>query len=302
LKRMYLSTMHRIYEAGYPQGEVGYVYCLDWETKQQFRPPIEIVPHQPPEGKSHGSRGITIYSGQLHVATSGNNILVFDLDTFEKKNDIRYPSFKRLHQIKSHDGYLFVVSTGNDKLITIDGMIPAELDLSQAAELLEPHVIQRTREDQWGNDMLHFNSVGWAPNGDEYHVYYNCNMVFNWTQQQIMALNGPLHRPHDLAFTEDGFFVNSSADKACLFFKWNGEIRVVNKNLEVPPPGIPNNTGFTHGLAIGDDILFACGSPTKVCAFEKKEPFNHIHTLHLNDAPNECIYDLVLDPRDWRIQ
>jgi hypothetical protein len=295
--------MHRIYEAGYPQGEIGYVYILDWETKEPLGPPIEIVPHQPPEGKSHGSRGITIHRDQLWVATSGDNILVFDLDTFRFREDIRHPNWKRLHQIKSRqsDGTMHVVSTGNDTLFRMGGPHSTLTDLSTQSELLEPHIIQRTREDQWGNDMLHFNSVGWAPNGDEHHVYYNCNMIFNWTRQQIVALNGPLHRPHDLAFVEDGFFVNSSADKTCLFYKWNGEIRVVNKNLEVPPPGIPNNTGYTHGLAIGDDTLFACASPTKICAFEKVEPFHHIETFHLNNAPNECIYDLVLDPRDWSI-
>jgi len=149
--------------------------------------------------------------------------------------------------------------------------------------------------------MLHFNSIGWAPNGDEYHVYYNARMVFNWTQQKIMAQGGLLHCPHDVLVTNDGFFTCSSTDKALYHFYNNGDIRVVVKNQEVAVPDCPNHAGFTHGIARGDDILFVCSAPTKIQTFKDRHWFNFIEVFHCSGAVNECIYDLTLDPRDWRI-
>lgn len=302
MKRIYLSTMFRLYEAGQPQGELGYVYLIDWETKQQIASPLEIRPLQPPDGKSHGSRGITIHNNKLYVATSGDDILTFSLDDYRHLGRVTHSGFRRLHQIKDRNGQLYVVSTGGDQLYILENNQVVEVrNLKELAPQIEQYVVQRTREDQWGNDMLHFNSVGWTPDGDEIHVYYNTRMVYNYTRRKIVYQGGVLHCPHDIAAVENGMFVNSSANKSCVFLRDDGDIYVINKNLERAPPECPNNIGFMHGLAIGDGMLFACSSPSVMRTFELTKPFHHIETFQVNDALNECIYDLVLDPRDWSI-
>jgi hypothetical protein len=300
MKRLYISTMHRLSVGGKPHGELGYVYLYDWENDAHLRKPIEIQPLKMPQSSSYGVRGLAVHDGLLHVATTGDSILVFELDTWKLMGEIGHPELKYIHQIRSHEGLLCVVNTGKDTLCKFSrGQLCDIVDLSTEAVQLGPFAIQRTCDDRWGNDMLHFNSIGWAPNGDEYHVYFNARMVFNWTQKKIMYQGGILHSPHDVVVTDQGFFTSSSADKSALFFKNNGDIRVIHKSLRFTPPFSVNQHGFKHGLAIGDGMLFTGTSPTRLETFDIANNFNILGAVDLSYAENECIYDIALDPRDW---
>lgn len=295
--------MHRLYENGVGQGELGYVYVLDWETKELVVKPQGVQPDYSlytPMGRSHGCRGITIHDGKLYVASSGSDISVFDLDTYQRIERLTFPSMRHLHQIKSHDGFLYACSTGTDRLYKIkNDKVEEETYLDVVAPYVDSHIPQEW-VGTWGRDRLHFNSVAWNSSGDECHVYFGARMIFNFTQKKVLYAHGVLHCPHDLLFASGGYFACSSTDKAVYFFQDNGIIRCVNKNFDIAPPGTPNAHGFTHGLAMGDGLLFSCSSPTKIRSFDLGN-FELKDTLYINDNPNECIYDLVLDPRDWRI-
>lgn len=303
MKRIYISSMYRILEDGVAQGELGYVYVLDWETKQMLVRPKGIEPDYSlyaPMGRSHGCRGITIHDNKLYVASSGSDISVFDLDTYQRIKKLSFPDLRHIHQIKSHDGTLYICSTGTDRLYKVqDDEITEEIYLREVAPLVDPWISPEW-VGTWGNDRLHFNSIAWDGYGDEYHMYFGARMVFNFTKQQVVYSHGVLRCPHDILFLPgNGFCANSSMDKSTYFFHPNGdEVRCVNKNFDRTPAGSTNAHGFTHGLAAGGNLLFCCSSPTKIRSFDAQS-LEFQEEVRLSENINECIYDLVLDPRDW---
>lgn len=303
MRRIYISSMYRLYEGGVGKGELGYVYVLDWDTKELLVEPKGVEPDYSlytPMGKSHGCRGITIHEGKLYVASSGHDISVFDLDTYRLINKLSFPDFKHIHQIKDHNGILYVCSTGTDRLYKLkNDQVIEEIYLGSIAPIVDPF-IPEDWHGTWGNDRLHFNSIGWDSYGDEYHIYFGARMVFNFTKCKIVYAHGVLRCPHDIMFIPgNAFLVGSSQDKSVyLFLATLDEIRCINKSFDVAPPDIPNDHGFTHGLASGSNLVFSCSSPTQIRSFDSKT-FKLLETHRLTENPNECIYDLVLDPRDW---
>lgn len=309
MKRMYFSTLKRVECLDNPGGDTGLLYCFDWDSKQVLKT-VPVVAGMDPNapGKSHGCRGITFHDGKLYVAWWQDNISVFAPDTLERLYDLSFPGeFKATHQLKSHDGSLWVVSTGNntfyqlrdDKIVEAVNLKGLDSKVSQYWEY--DHLFERDWDTE---DKLHFNSIGWHPDGDMYHVYFEVSMVYNWTKQEIVYQGEPLHHPHDILFLDrDRFVVSSSNNFSTVAFSRRvpGEVRYYEFNRQ-PHPDNPEEkaawVGHTRGLACAGDSLFACSAPGRIDRFRRSDLVWR-ESGFITEVPFESIYDIVLDPRDW---
>lgn len=305
MKRVYVTTIHRKKE--FTKGErLGNVYVVDWETKEFLTKPSGLDPgysFHKPLSKSHGVRGISFHGDKIFVAGSGSNLSCFDKDTFELVEHKEIKELIGIHHIRSHGGLLNVVSTGNDTLFKLDGFdVVDEVHIGDYKEYIEPHMFEECREKEWGTNKLHFNSIGWGPDGDEYHIYCGAKIIFNFTKKEVVYSGEGLNGPHDLVFDDNSLFFNNSETLSTC------RIDLGSKGLYEVHKFYPdsrfiseyNTNGFTRGLAKSGDTLFMCGSPTRVCSFDI-ELNKETDVLELSDDLGESIFDIILDPRDWEV-
>jgi len=306
MKRIIVSSLFRLVE--YPEkGEVGRVYVLDWETKELMTNPVGIEPgyslHKP-TGKSHGARGVTIYNDKILVAGSGNKFSYFDRDTYEliETFELNYVSYT--HQIKSVGEFLYIVSTGNDKIFKICGKeIVEEVDLVNIRDTIDPHLTEGRLKHEWGSDRAHVNSVGWDSEGNSYHVYLGANMLLNYTTKEVIYQGGLFNAPHDILEHGGDLIVNSTLEGTTIKIdKDTHEASVIFCSMtEDNPGGINNDWGATRALCTFGDYLFIGSVPTRITMLKRVQDgtYEFIETFDISLVQYEAIYDMVLDPRDW---
>jgi hypothetical protein len=197
--------------------------------------------------------------------------------------------------MKLHNGLLHVASTSNDKVVRIN----KDLELVSVDSIENRDLIPC---DEWVNDKLHFNSLCWLPNGDEIHVYNGLHMVYNFTKKEIIYQGVPLHSPHDIVFFGDSLVVNSSANYETVQIK-NGKAKVI---FSVSPCRVKhvngNQWGYTRGLTSIGNRLFICNSPMRILELKyDNDIFNRTKRVELFEGNDKSIYDICLDPRDWRV-
>jgi len=314
MKRIYISTVNRREAPGSLGESAGKVYVLDWETKELISDfssmKINKTCYMQP-GRSHGSRGITVHEDSLCIAGSNNTVGYYDLDTLELKKEIKFdaPKVKALHQIKDHDGYLYIVSTGTDRLLKVkDGETVEEIDLIGQAKELDKYISQLWKgTTHWPKDKLHFNSIGWDDNGDEYHLYFSAGVVYNYTKQEVAVQKDFLRGTHDLCFSDNYVYVSGSTARTVfkIDLKTGQEQRVfhVDDYDEMPKNRDKNEIchwGMLRGMVLYEDRVFVCRAPVKV--FEllcNENRIELIDSLNLSSTYYESVYDIALDPRDW---
>lgn len=305
MKRVYITTIHRKKE--FTAGErLGNVYVVDWRTKRLLTKPSGLDPgysfHRP-LSKSHGVRGISFHNEKIFVAGSGSNLSCFDKDTFELIEHREIKELIGIHHIRSHNGLLYVVSTGNDILFKLDNFdIVDEVYIEDYKEHIEPYMFEECKEKSWGTNKVHFNSIGWDQDGNEYHIYCGAKVIFNFTKKEVVYCGNNLKGPHDLVFDGSSLYFNNSETlstcKVGLVSKDLCEVHSFSPDSEFISEY--NTNGFTRGLAKSGDVLFMCGSPTRVCSFDVKNN-KEIDSLKLSDDLGESVFDVMLDPRDWEV-
>jgi len=305
MKRIIISSLFRLKD--YPdKGEIGRVYVLDWDTKKLITNPVGIEPGyslRKPTGKSHGARGVTIYDGKILVAGSGNKFSYFNLDTYDLIETFELDYVAYTHQIKAVGEFLYIVSTGNDKVFKLSGRrIVEEIDISDLCSVLDPFITEGRLKNEWGTDRSHTNSVGWDIAGSMYHVYFGANMLFNYTTKEIVYQGGLFNGPHDIVDHCGDLIVNSTLNHTTLRIdKATKEVEVIfSATVEDNPGGIDNNWGATRGLCTFRDYLFIGNVPTRISLLKREgSSYEFIETFDVSLAQYEAIYDMVLDPRDW---
>ena len=312
MRRSYITSIFRIKEPT-ETIETGYIYALDWDLGGEIISKVEVdVPkkYQAPNGRSNGCRGLAVHNGELAVASSDNKIHYYDLDTLEQLSIEDFAGdLKYLHQIKSHDGQLHVCNTGLDRVSVVNrAKVIEEKRLDVFEDLLQPYRTKGSFTQPFNDDALHFNSITWDPNtGDEYHLYMGAFMIFNYTKGEVVLWDQDLlSSPHDLEFiAPDLLAFSNSMDRTVLTYNINNkEIRVLNKIQHPVKMDVAEHAmqGFTRGIAAHKTDLFLCHSPATVerFHFEGTHKYWPEDKVILSEDPNENIYDIILDPRDWK--
>ncbi len=294
MKRIYISSLNRVRDPN-EEGDLGKIYVLDWDTKSIVRNQIGGEHHY--VGRSRGVRGMAFFP-PFHLAVAGvtNKIAFYDNETMNFHSEFIEPRAKFLHQIKMHRGVLHLTSTGNDSLIRGDEVE----DLSVNRDLIDLYIRDPSFPD-WGNDRLHFNSIAWDENDEEYHVYNSARMIFNYTRKKVFAHGGPFNSLHDIVINPSHIIVNSSGDRTTLAIdRKTKEITVIHKNRSHPTTEF-NLHGMTRGLAQWDDHLFVGITPGTILCFKLTTGNEWEYDSHvvLSEDRRESIFDILLDPTDW---
>jgi WD40 repeat protein len=296
MKRIYISSLNRVHDPN-EEGDLGKLYLLDWDTKK-------VIPHSVESeaiqiGRSRGIRGIAFNQDRnwLWVAGVNNKLSVYDANTMNLLDTFDVSEAKFLHQIRVHDQTLHLVSTGNDRIFRGCGDYE---NIGKIFHLIDPHITDPSFPD-WGNDRLHFNSIAWDENGDEYHVYNSPRMIFNWSKREVFMQGGPFHSLHDIVINPKEIIVNSSGDRTTLAIdRKTKEITVIHKNRSRPSEE-HNLHGMTRGLAQFDDYLFVGVTPGTILCFRlKRGEWEYDSHVVLSEDRRESIFDILLDPRDWK--
>lgn len=296
MKRIYVTSLNRVHDP-HEEGDLGKLYVLDWDT--------HLLRHQtlPTEsisiGRSRGARGITWQRGGLVVAGVNNKLSFYDPDTLAMQGPSELSAVKFLHQIRHYKDELHLVSTGNDKLFRYWELRETVEDLSLLKDIIDPY-ITHSDAPPWGQDHLHFNSIAWDENGDEYHVYNAARMIFNFTKKEVFCHSRAFHSLHDLVITPTHIITNSSADRTTLSIdRKTKDISVIHKNRRAPHSE-HNLHGMTRGLALHKDLLFIGSTPGDLTLYQMVDgDYRFISNTSITYAKKESIFDILLDPRDW---
>lgn len=314
MRRIYVSSLSRAEEHATGIGEVGRLYVYDWDTKLPLCDPIVVVDGRDPRNpnsRSHGARGVAWYNDNLYVAGCGPNgkITRINPSTYQVEATLQFPGhLSCIHQMHGRDGALWVCSTETDRLYRIvDEEVADFWDLK--IEL--PEVIVSTiessdlgRDKPWGAGRAHFNSVSWNPAGKEFHIYMYANLVYNVTDKAVVHRGYPLDGPHDLCFLDNNrLLVNCSSICSTYMFDLNGRER---PKLVYQAEHIPDKSqthaiwGFTRGLAYAQaqNYLIIGSCPGTLNGFQADSLTKETELVIIED-PFECIYSILLDPRDW---
>ena len=294
MKRIYVTSLHRVPDPN-EEGDLGKLYIIDWEDKQLRHKPLAT--ESITIGRSRGIRGITWHNGKLVVAGVTNNISVYNPDTLELENSFPNGDAKYLHQIRSHNGMLHMASTGND--VVVRAPLYGCDSIAELRDIIDPY-ITHPNACPWGGDRLHFNSLAWDENGDEYHVYNAASMIFNFTKKEVFCHSRAFHALHDLVITPTHMITNSSGDRATLSIdRKTKDISVIHKSRRHPTYST-NLHGMTRGLAAHGNHLFIGITPGDIALYYKwKDQYEFVSNFSLSIDPRESIFDILLDPRDW---
>lgn len=299
MKRIYFTSLNRVPDPT-EDGDLGKLYVLDWDTKELLTKNLPGAAVQ--VGRSRGIRGITWYQDKLLVAGVTNRLSFYDPDTFREIDTWAVEHAKFLHQVRVGPGpyepRIYMASTGNDRCIAYPSCFTHfELDLNK--DIIDPY-ITHPNTCQWGGDRLHFNSIAWDENGDEYHVYNATKMIFNYTKKEVFCHSRAFHGLHDIVITPTHIITNSSGDRTTLAIdRQTKDISVIHKNRRRPTTE-HNLHGMTRGLALYKDLLFIGSTPGDVTLYRGQGNQWEFETnISISTDPHESIFDILLDPRDW---
>jgi len=310
MRRIYISTVRRV--PTYDVDDCGFLYVLDWDTKSLVCDPILIwdarTPNDP-KSRTHGARGITCHNDQIYVAGSGRHIdnidhygkiSIFDRDNYRFVKTLRFADeFSGIHQIRDYNGYLYVVSTGNDRVYRMkNDTIVDFTSVETIAGLLPP------LDRPWGQDRVHFNSIGWDASGNEYHVYLSAQAVVNFTKKKVI-LQGEEHLSgaHDMCFVQPYKAIINLSDlhRSILLDVRTGEYDTIlqlpdikHQNAEWADLNRPRGSAYDSTT----ETAFICATPGHMYCYDVNT-WEQVDYFSFTKDVREGVFDMLLDPRDW---
>jgi len=266
---IYVSTLFRQH---CKRGHKGRLYKVDYKTGQHEMREFDV-----------SFRGLVRHNGKLLVADYTNNIYEVDEDSLEITKAIELKDCGYLHLLYSRDGVLWTTNSGNNTIVKVHE------DGEEETIKLHPS----------SSDVLHFNSLDWAPSGEEFHIYNKQSGVFNYTKKQ-WVIRG-LNAPHDIMFIAPNLFmINNSAALECLLVEADTG-RIVEKMLELreSDKSTKDNTwGFTRGMARVDKDTVVSGSTPCTLHYYDTEAFCKFAEVVLSTDPDESIFDILVDSEE----
>ena len=322
MKRIWISTIFRQEKNRVLMGDLGYIYCVDWDTRTILNDPRGVEPRYNTDtsiGRSHGCRGITFHNNEIYIASSGGNIAVFDRDSFVLKRELDLrPNVDCLHQIRNYSDKIYLSSTANDSLVILENdKIISEKNLlddirvsakGDQYEKITEHVIKRMTKPNRpnpslipGGDNLHFNSITLSPQNELWVVFCGASTIYNLSKHEIFFQDHDrLHAPHDLIFMNRGVVTNLAPEKQSVFISYDKkEYKIFNDNTSWfhNEDTVLNDYGFARGADYKNNRLFIGNSPTIVKEFN--EDLELVSEFRISEDPHETIFDIRLDERDW---
>jgi hypothetical protein len=263
---VYVTTLFR---QGRTRGEKGFFYILDWDTKTVVKkiPNISL-------------RGIARHNGEIVVIDFHKTLKRLDIDSLtlqdiQTYNEIEYP-----HLIYSRDEKLLVTNTKKDSIGVIESWnFKKNIPLS----------------DKGPAGRLHFNSMGWDLNGDQYHIYNKCKVLTNYSTKTDVV--GELSHPHDIAFFDlHRCLVSNSLEREVLLVNTEEKTKKVVAKLPRHPSMPSNMVNFTRGISIDFDRRQAIfGSSPVILHTMDLGTFDVTDKWKLSEDKSESIFDIFID-------
>lgn len=298
MKRIYVTLAERVDRPGDSPGDVGELVALDWDSKTVLQRIPVSSGREVKVGRSRGATGIAWHEGKIYVSCRQG---IVSLDPNNYRVGRVHPIDKLgipggIHQIKEHNGELFIVCTAGDSLA-----------------VMQRKRIIRLETLASGQDQLHFNSIAWDPKGHEYHLYMadkrspgrrkrvQSRIVNHTTGQDVR--NGLGRLPHDLLFLDESrllYCASADGDLHLLDTKTRQDKVVFHRGVTGDPGGTYRLQGFMRGLAYapGDDSVFVGLAPGTICELDATD-WSLKGEVVFERGSKCAIYDFLLDPRDW---
>jgi hypothetical protein len=318
MKRIYISSIYRG-EADSSNNDT--LFTVDWETGD-----ILASPEKPAEvclmpikgiSKSYGTRGMAWYKDKLWVLGAVQGLLEIDPNTYNIIKTHRPEKIHHPHLMKVKDDLMWVTSTQRDSLVAWDGTKVVQerriQDIPGIKELTDPYLAPSVMDRPFGADRLHFNSVAWDSDGNEYHTYMFCSAIFDVTNMRVVESGIPA--PHDLEIRGNRLFYSASGDRSLFSLQIDGDRaakRTCWMTREIPDSELEarkkykGKTEFpfmalVRGIATSpaDGLLFSAFAPGHLVAIDLKQRGKIVKEIKYCDSRHAQPFDILLDPRDW---
>jgi len=307
MRRVYVSCTYRVENPeDYPE-DIGEVFVIDWDAKKVLGVMHAHGPDHVAVGRSRGCAGIAWYHGAVWVATR-SGLCIFDPDNYDTFEEISFPfGGAGTHQVKVHDGKLYAVLTSMDAFAIFEGR-----SLEKVVHITEEDIPSTEsvgflsfRDDiPFGSNKLHFNSLEWDGAGNMYQLHMGGCSIFNWsTKKYVAKVKRVTGHTHDLIYHNGKFIVNDSDSGTTYEVDPVSQIPAVVRERPVGRSREGNRPGFLRGAALlpgGKSILMssAFGTLTEVSL----ENWEDIDVFDFCQNKSNAPYDILLDPRDWKVQ
>jgi len=300
MRRIYISCTNRVERPEDSPQDRGEAYVIDWDDRRAIARLDLFGPENIEVGRSRGGTGIAWHDDKIYIACR-SGISVFNPDTLEcisKIRDVR----SDIHQIVSRDGKLYIACTGTDSFTVVENDEVIERVNITETDLTKDVLHNSSRKDlSCGANKLHFNSIAWDTQGDMYHLYAGGGMLYNWSKKKMLCATGE-SLLHDLLLLDDNtFLTNECSGKTILVNLTTKNYQTIrNVGSRENSPGSSFRLGFLRGTALDkkSNTLFLASSPGKLTAVSISS-WKDEGSVTFSTQPQECPYDIVLDPRDW---
>lgn len=276
---------------------------LDWGSKRVLdRHWIEVTRGEA-GGQSRGCRGIVWHDGAIYIALHPDILQRRHPDTLGVEWESKIPGLREVHQLQSRDGELLVVSTGTNELLHMRNH-----EVIKVESVLTPHVVHHYAHthllgEEGAQDKLHFNSIGWSPDGRPHYLFAECDVLYDVYEHRAAWFGRPLRQPHDVCFvSQDVVLVNSSANRSMVLLDLARRTYRYMYHDERTPPSQDVRValvGWTRGLALDGHVAFVGVAPGEVVAVNWKTD-TVVGRLPISSDPRDAPFQLLLDPRDWK--
>jgi hypothetical protein len=231
------------------------------------------------------------------------------------------PEFEDLHQIRFHDGLLWLVNGRSPELLAVDPdrrCLVGGVPLARLVPFLFQHEAPAHRPD----DIFHFNSLHFS-GGRLWVLAHNWHLGSFALELDYPGARSLLARPRLLTFyaglgeqSHDIFW-----DRHCLYVLDSGRGRVLVRGAPPVPVGAPGRP-FLRGLAVSRGHLFVgyglhseertarSAGPTRLAVLDRDTlalladveigRFGNSCALLLLDPPDECDRSPLRRPSVWQ--
>lgn len=301
MRRIYTTITKRFPKVRGPDEEWrGCLAVLDWDAQRVLSQHWIAFTQGPLKGEPSWCRGLAVHEGRLCVAVSPGTIQYRNLDTLAVEDEVVLPGVEDVHEIKEHHGDLYVVNSGHNELVVV-----RDRGIVARRTVLTPNVerfVYTHRRGVLDVDKIHFNAIGWMPNGHEIHIYNSAFMIYDATISEPLWLGHPLAGPHDLCFVSRRAVLVNCSSVSCtyifdlvrhlFFLVYHAEEQAAIQGPEYAA------AGWTRGLATHGTSAFVGVSPSEVVEVDFRTTEVR-RQLKFSEDPREAPYFVLLDPRDW---